>query len=145
MSLALVAVALKQKRGIVGILEQVMKAARGAYKVRSFSEQERRLSKLLWRLGGDQRLQLPALSESAEPIPDSADHLSPKYLKGDYKVKNVTPQTCWRLGCERAEADYEPAARISEKAEEQDGVDMLSPIGPQDILPDPRSSCSNIR
>lgn len=46
-------VALKQKRGVVGVLEQVMAAARGAYNVKSFTEQERLLGRLLWRLGGD--------------------------------------------------------------------------------------------
>jgi hypothetical protein len=46
-------VALKQKRGIVAALEQVKAAAIGVYKVKSFTEQERMLAMLLWRLGGD--------------------------------------------------------------------------------------------
>lgn len=46
-------VALTQKRGLAGILEKVMEAARGVYKVKSFQEQDRDLGRLLWRLGGD--------------------------------------------------------------------------------------------
>lgn len=46
-------VALRQKRGVVAVLSQVMAAARGAYSVKSFTDQERLLGTLLWRLGGD--------------------------------------------------------------------------------------------
>ena len=46
-------VALKKKRGVVAILEQVMAAARGVYSVKSFQEKDRLLGTLLWRLGGD--------------------------------------------------------------------------------------------
>ncbi|KAF6742613.1 hypothetical protein DFP72DRAFT_1081758 [Ephemerocybe angulata] len=45
--------ALKKKRGVVGILEQVVRAAQGVYHVRGFTEREQALGKLLWRLGGD--------------------------------------------------------------------------------------------
>ncbi|KAF6752442.1 hypothetical protein DFP72DRAFT_1047213 [Ephemerocybe angulata] len=78
---------------------------------------------------GPKRLQLPALTRNAEPIPDSADHLSPKYLSGNYAVKNVTPHTCWRVGRQMAESEYPPAAAILKKADETNGVDMLAPDG----------------
>ncbi|KAF6746501.1 hypothetical protein DFP72DRAFT_823118 [Ephemerocybe angulata] len=45
--------ALKKKRGVLGILEQVVSAAKGVYSVKSFTDRERSLGKLLWRLGGD--------------------------------------------------------------------------------------------
>jgi hypothetical protein len=47
-------VGLKQKQGIAAILEKVIEAGKGVYKVKSFTEQERLLGTLLWRLGGDQ-------------------------------------------------------------------------------------------
>ncbi|KAF6757726.1 hypothetical protein DFP72DRAFT_808703 [Ephemerocybe angulata] len=78
---------------------------------------------------GPKRLQLPALSVESKPIPDSADHLSPKYLKGDYALKNVTLQTCWRRGRERAEEEYAPAAEIFKQAEAAKGVHMLALLG----------------
>ncbi|TEB21892.1 hypothetical protein FA13DRAFT_1642094 [Coprinellus micaceus] len=78
---------------------------------------------------GPKRLQLPALSQNREPIPDLADHLSPKYLKGDYAVANVTLQTCWRWGRQRAEEDYPPAVAILKEAELKGNIDMLSPSG----------------
>lgn len=62
-------IALKKKRGIVTVLEQVMEAARGIYSVKSFTEKEQLLVLLLWRLGGDrighiryQALGLPSVS-----------------------------------------------------------------------------------
>ncbi|KAF6755550.1 hypothetical protein DFP72DRAFT_1008601 [Ephemerocybe angulata] len=71
--------ALKKKRGVVGILEQVALAAKGVYKVKSFTERDRMLGKLLWRLGGDRvghiayrALGLPSVStmrDSSAKIP----------------------------------------------------------------------------
>lgn len=46
-------VALKQKRGVAAILEKVIEAGKGVYKVKSFTERDRLVGTLLWRLGGD--------------------------------------------------------------------------------------------
>jgi hypothetical protein len=46
-------VALKQKKGVVAILEQVLMAGKGVYSVKSFEDKDRLLGTLLWRLGGD--------------------------------------------------------------------------------------------
>ncbi|KAF6747646.1 hypothetical protein DFP72DRAFT_821447 [Ephemerocybe angulata] len=43
---------LQRRKGIAGILEKVTEAAQGVYKVKSFSENERMLGTLLWRIGG---------------------------------------------------------------------------------------------
>lgn len=79
---------------------------------------------------GPRRLQLPTLSREAKEIPNSADHLSPKHLRGEsYKVRDVTLVTCWRKGRTMAEADFPKAAEILRQAEQGGSIDMLSPDG----------------
>ncbi|KAH6885601.1 hypothetical protein BKA70DRAFT_1377423 [Coprinopsis sp. MPI-PUGE-AT-0042] len=46
-------VALKRRMGIKSILNQLSEAAKGAYNVKSFTDEERLAATLLWRLGGD--------------------------------------------------------------------------------------------
>lgn len=79
---------------------------------------------------GPRRLQLPTLSQDAKEIPNSADHLSPKHLRRElYKVKDVTPLTCWRKGRAMAESEFPKAVDILRQAEDKGGIDMLSPNG----------------
>ncbi|KAJ3548106.1 hypothetical protein NMY22_g1393 [Coprinellus aureogranulatus] len=78
---------------------------------------------------GPRRMQLPTLLKGCDEVPKSSDHLSPKYLRGDYEVRGVTLWTCWRVGRSIAEADYAPAAAILQQAEQDEAVDMLSPSG----------------
>lgn len=75
-------VALAKKRGVLGILEKVVEAAKGVYRAKKFDEKDRDLGRLLWRIGGDRMghvasrvLGLPSVStlrkesahESVEP------------------------------------------------------------------------------
>lgn len=78
---------------------------------------------------GTKRLRLPALTRTAEEIPNSADHLSPKHLLGDYDLQKVTLLTCWKQGRTMAEEDYAPAAAVLKAAESKPGVNMLAPAG----------------
>ncbi|TEB18295.1 hypothetical protein FA13DRAFT_1649397, partial [Coprinellus micaceus] len=64
-----------------------------------------------------------------QEIPNSADHLSPKHLLGDYNVQNVTLLTCWRKGRAMAEEEYLPTATVLKEAESKPGVTMLAPAG----------------
>ncbi|RXW13825.1 hypothetical protein EST38_g12030 [Candolleomyces aberdarensis] len=81
-------VGLKSKNGVVAILQQVVEAGKGVYRVKSFTEQERLLGTLLWRLGGDRvghiahrALGLPGVSTLRDssvkiPITPSAGRLT---------------------------------------------------------------------
>ncbi|KAF6764939.1 hypothetical protein DFP72DRAFT_839943 [Ephemerocybe angulata] len=74
---------------------------------------------------GPRRMQLPTLQRTEDrtmdEMPQSSDHLSPKYLKGDYTLIKFTLQTCWRQGRRLAETKYPPAVEIL-----KDDVDKIS-------------------
>lgn len=78
---------------------------------------------------GPRRMQLPALNSTSEEVPRSADHLSPKHLKGDYALTSVTLLTCWRRGRKLAEDDYSGVAGMLKAAMQEDSVEMLAPKG----------------
>lgn len=78
---------------------------------------------------GPRRMQLPALIDGSEDVPPSADHLSPKHLRGDYNVDHVTLLTCWRRGRAMAEEDFGPAVGVLEQAERDQSISILAPHG----------------
>lgn len=99
-------VALKRKQGLGSVLGQVMAAARGAYSVKSFTDQERLLGTLLWRLGGDRvghvahralglpgvntlregSVKLPIISCAGTPTVGAVIHNTTAVLEGIVKI-----------------------------------------------------------
>ncbi|KAJ2922530.1 hypothetical protein H1R20_g14566, partial [Candolleomyces eurysporus] len=75
------------------------------------------------------RLHITALTRNSTATPESADHLSPKHIRGDVRVKNVSLQTSWNRGRRMAEEEYPEAVEILRGAEGKCGIDILAPNG----------------
>ncbi|KAF8160309.1 hypothetical protein BJ912DRAFT_1151048 [Pholiota molesta] len=81
--------------------------------------------------GQARRLDLKPLDSNIDEISNKYDHLSPRSLKGDYRVNQVVLLGSWNEGCVLAEQALDaaevPAPFTSMRA--QGGFDMFSPFG----------------
>lgn len=68
-------------------------------------------------------------SHTTNNITASSDHLSPKYLRENYAVREVTLQSTWDRGRVACKAEWPDAVSIFAKAVQAPSTDMLSPHG----------------
>ncbi|KAJ6527860.1 hypothetical protein DFH09DRAFT_1327969 [Mycena vulgaris] len=74
------------------------------------------------------RLRLPAMTREGKELSDHVD-IKPASVRGDMRVQEVTPLTCWKRGRRLVEAECPWAIEILQGLDATPGVDILSPFG----------------
>ncbi|KAJ7114226.1 hypothetical protein C8R44DRAFT_984314 [Mycena epipterygia] len=78
---------------------------------------------------GPRRLRLPAMTREFTQLPDRVDHIKPASVRGDMRVQQATPLTCWNRGRRMIENDCPWAVDILKTLDATPGIDILNPFG----------------
>ncbi|KAJ7696885.1 hypothetical protein B0H16DRAFT_1903738 [Mycena metata] len=75
------------------------------------------------------RLRLPAMTRDCTILPDKVDHIKPASVRGDMRVQEVTPLTCWKRGRDLVELECPWAAEILRNLDAIQEINILAPHG----------------
>ncbi|KAJ7706488.1 hypothetical protein B0H16DRAFT_1826242 [Mycena metata] len=75
------------------------------------------------------RLRLPAMTRDWTVLPDKVDHIKPASVRGDMRVQEVTPLTCWKRGRDLVALECPWAAEILADLDTVAEINILAPHG----------------
>lgn len=86
--------------------------------------------------GESRRISIRSLEEQKDDISKKLDHINPRSWKGDVRVCNVIPRSCWDKGRRMAEKTLSEASITCPFAamDDGDGFDILCPFGGQQVV-----------
>jgi hypothetical protein len=67
------------------------------------------------------------MTRDCKQLSDKVDHITPASIRGDMRVQEVTPSTCWKRGRRLVKAECLWAADVLAELDGIDGINILAP------------------